>query len=60
MDGITQVGQADAVHQATSIFALKKTLQMEQQAMLTLLDAVPQPAPANNPPNLGQNIDVRA
>lgn len=59
MDAITQAGQGDAIQQAMAIFTLKKSMQVEQQAALALLDAVPPAVTSNNPPNLGQNIDIR-
>ncbi|MGE5384411.1 MAG: YjfB family protein [Betaproteobacteria bacterium] len=43
---------------AVGILVLKKTLDMQAQSALQLLQALPQPG--SNPPNLGQNIDVKA
>ncbi len=43
---------------AVGILVLKKALDMEAQTALQLVQALPQPAA--NPPNLGQNIDVKA
>ena len=60
MDAITQAGQGDAIQQAAAIFALKKSMLVEQQAALSLLDALPSAVVSINPPNLGQNVDIRA
>lgn len=60
MDGISQVGSSDAVMQAAAIFVQKKSMQLEQDAVLTELNSVSPQATTNNPPNLGQNIDVSA
>ncbi|TJZ72861.1 YjfB family protein [Chitiniphilus eburneus] len=38
---------------------LRKSLDAQQQNVASLLQALPQPATVN-PPNLGQNVDVRA
>lgn len=48
----TQAGNAIGVQ------VLKKAMQVEAQGALQLLQALPQPA--NNPPHLGQNVDVKA
>lgn len=52
---LAQTRIADAV--ATAV--LRKSIDIQAQAALQLLQALPQP-PGNNPPNLGRNIDVRA
>ena len=41
--------------QAVQIAVLKKAMDIEQQSALQLLQAVP-----NNPPNLGNSVDIRA
>lgn len=51
------VGQAD-VTQPASIMALKKAIDMQAQGAAQLIQALPQ-IQYNNPPNLGQNIDLR-
>lgn len=43
---------------AVGVLVLKKALDIQAQTALQLVQALPQPA--SNPPNLGQNIDVRA
>ena len=43
---------------AVGTLVLKKAMQIQEQSVMQLLQAVPQPA--NNPPNLGQNVDVKA
>jgi hypothetical protein len=40
------------------IRVLKKAMDIQEQSALQLLQALPQPP--SNPPNLGQNIDVKA
>lgn len=50
--------QAD-VSQATSVLALKKALDVQAQSAASLIQTLPQ-IQYNNPPNLGQNVDVRA
>ncbi len=44
------------------LMMLKKAMDIQANTTLSLLNALPAPAPApsNNPPNLGQTIDVRA
>lgn len=50
---LSQAQTGDAV----STLVLKKAMEIQAQSALQLLQAVPQPS---NPPNLGQNVDVRA
>lgn len=45
------------VGDAVGISVLKKAMEIEAQNMLLLLQALPA---ANNPPHLGNNVDVRA
>ncbi|QDQ25701.1 putative motility protein [Chitinimonas arctica] len=40
-----------------AIMVLRKSMDIQQQNAMTLLQALPQPS---NPPNLGNRIDVRA
>lgn len=42
---------------AASLNVLKKSMDLQAQTAATLIEALPQ---TNNPPNLGQNVDVRA
>ncbi|QLG87858.1 YjfB family protein [Chitinibacter bivalviorum] len=42
------------------LLVLRKAMDIQEQSVLTLLDSVPQVSASNNPPNLGQNIDVKA
>ena len=44
---------------ALAVLVLKKAIDIEAQGALQLIQALPQPA-ANNPPNLGHNINVFA
>lgn len=46
------------VGDAVGITVLKKAMEIEAQGTLQLLQALPQPA--NNPPHLGNSVDVRA
>lgn len=39
---------------------LKKAMNAQADSVSQLLDAVPKSSGTNNPPNLGQNIDVNA
>ena len=59
------------LHLAASLYALKKAEQIPGDAVLQLLQSMPQGAntlastapsvnPSSNPPNLGKNIDVTA
>lgn len=51
---LSQARTGDAVN----ILVLKKAMAIQAQSALQLLEALPQTA--NNPPNLGASIDVRA
>ena len=53
----TALSQAE-VADAVGIRVLKKAMDIQEQSALQLLQALPQPL--SNPPNLGQNIDVKA
>ena len=44
---------------ALAVMVLKKAIDIQAQGALQLIQALPQPA-ANNPPNLGRNINVFA
>lgn len=44
---------------AVQTTVLRKALDIEAQNAVALLQALP-PVPSNNPPNLGQNVDVKA
>jgi len=52
---LSQANTGDAV----AIMVLKKAIDIQAQSALQLIQALPQ-ATANNPPNLGQNINVFA
>ncbi|UXY17178.1 YjfB family protein [Chitiniphilus purpureus] len=39
---------------------LRKSLDIQQQNIASLLQALPEPQTYSNPPNLGQNVDVKA
>ena len=53
----TALSQAE-VADAVGIRVLKKAMDIQEQSALQLLQALPQLP--SNPPNLGQNIDVKA
>lgn len=53
---LTQSKPGDAVGTAV----LKKMLQQEEQQAQQLIQSLPEPSTTNNPPNLGNSIDVRA
>ena len=53
----TALSQAE-VADAVGIRVLKKAMDIQEQSALQLLQALPQPP--SNPPNLSQNIDVKA
>ena len=53
----TALSQAE-VADAVGIRVLKKAMDIQEQSALQLLQALPQSP--SNPPNLGQNIDVKA
>lgn len=44
---------------AVGIQVLKKAMQIEAQNASQLIEAAAQSAPTNNPPNLGNNVDVK-
>jgi len=50
---LTQVQGSDAV----STLVLKKTIDLQEQSALQLLQALPQVT--NNPPNLGNSVDIK-
>lgn len=50
---LSQAQRGDAV----STLVLKKAMQIQEQNALQLLQALPQVS--NNPPNLGNSVDVR-
>jgi len=53
----TALTQASTGSEA-SMLVLKKAIDIQAQTAMQLLDALPQVA--NNPPNLGNSIDVKA
>lgn len=48
----------EQIQEAVGFAVLKKAIDIEAQNALQLLQALPQVA--NNPPNLGNSVDVRA
>ncbi|XZG71541.1 YjfB family protein [Chitinibacteraceae bacterium HSL-7] len=58
MDALTNTASRAAPGEAVvANYALKKSLDSQQQMMTDLLSSLPT---YNNPPNLGQGIDVKA
>lgn len=55
--GLTSALSQTQVRDEVEALVLRKVLDSQAQSVLTLLQAVPQTA--SNPPNLGNNIDVR-
>ena len=45
---------------AVQIAVLKKAMDIEANGALQLLQALPEPMPVNNTPNLGNNVDTFA
>ncbi len=52
---VSQAGTGDAV----AITVLKKSLDIQAQSAMQLIQALPQPAPSS-PPNLGNGVNVYA
>jgi len=44
---------------AVGLVVLKSAMKIQEQSAMQLLEALPVPT-TNNPPNLGQTVDVRA
>jgi hypothetical protein len=42
-----------------SLLMLRKSLDVQAQGVAALLQAMPQPVAASNPPHLGQTIDIK-
>lgn len=61
MDGIS-AASAQNIKQTTETFVLKKAMEVAGDSVLSLVGAAVSASPnqTNNPPNLGNRIDVRA
>ena len=55
--GVTSAITADQANTSIATKVLKKAIEIEEQNAMQLLQALPQP---NNPPNLGNAVDVKA
>lgn len=55
--GVTSALTADQANTSIATKVLKKAIEIEEQGAMQLLQALPQP---NNPPNLGNAVDVKA
>lgn len=65
MDVSGLTGLSSALEQAKTgndlgVQVLKKAMDVEAQGAMQLIQALPQPQGTNNPPHLGQNVDVKA
>lgn len=49
-----------ATLQAVQISLFKKTIDMNSEGALALINSATQPKSSANPPNLGQTIDIKA
>ncbi|MBM5570287.1 MULTISPECIES: YjfB family protein [Deefgea] len=58
-DSMVNAASSASVNNSAALIMLRKSMDIQAQGALSLLQAIPQPAPVN-PPNLGQNIDTRA
>ncbi|WP_043308497.1 YjfB family protein [Pseudomonas sp. ML96] len=56
------VSNANATQAAAqaSLLILSKTLDLQAESAIGLIQAIPQVTPPSNPPNLGNSIDVMA
>ena len=58
MSGLSAVLSQTQASDAVGIAVLKKAMDIQAQTAMQLIQSLPQPA--NNPPNLGNNVDVKA
>ena len=58
-DSMVNAASSASANNPVPLTMLRKSLDIEAQGVLSLLAAVPQPATVN-PPNLRQNVDVKA
>lgn len=56
------VSNANAAQAAAmaSVLLLKKTLDLQSETAIGMIQAIPQVTPPSNPPHLGNSIDVMA
>lgn len=56
------VSNANAAQSAAlaSVLLLRKSLDLQAESAIGLIQAIPQVTPPSNPPNLGNSIDVMA
>jgi hypothetical protein len=61
MDASTVSANASATVQSTAaLMMMKKSMDIQAQSALSLLDAVPSAPKYNNPAELGNSVDTRA
>lgn len=58
MGGLSAVLSQTQASDAVGIAVLKKAMDIQAQMATQLIQSLPQPA--SNPPNLGNNVDVKA
>ncbi|QLI80055.1 YjfB family protein [Chitinibacter fontanus] len=58
--GLVNAASNASAQDVAPLLMLKKALNIQANSTLSLLDALPQVSATNNPPNLGQNVDVKA
>ncbi|WP_373975274.1 putative motility protein [Chitinibacter sp. SCUT-21] len=57
--GLVNAASNAGANDVAPLLMLKKAMDIQANTTLSLLNALPQPPQTNNPPNLGQSIDVR-
>lgn len=65
MDSSSIAGMASSIANtqtdtAVGVAVLKKALDIQSQNAMQLIQSLPQPTPASNPPNLGNGVDTFA
>ncbi|MBE9609671.1 YjfB family protein [Chitinilyticum piscinae] len=58
--GLVSAASAAVASNPAPLLMLRKALDIQEQTVMSLLDALPAPAGSVNPPNLGQNVDTFA
>ncbi|WP_157669557.1 YjfB family protein [Chitinibacter sp. FCG-7] len=58
--GLVNAASSAGPSDVAPLMMLKKAMDIQAQTTLSLLQSIPQAPATNNPPNLGQNVDVKA
>ncbi|MCB5195938.1 YjfB family protein [Deefgea salmonis] len=58
-DGMVNAASSASANNPVPLVMLRKSLDLQAQSTLSLLQAIPQPVSVN-PVHLGQNVDVKA